>query len=68
MISKGCTSIFPLKYEEIWDRYKLHIQSFWTPEEVTFQDDLRDLETLNEGRKAFYKNSFGFFCKFRSYD
>ena len=62
MISKGCTSIFPIKYEEIWDRYKLHIQSFWTPEEVTFQDDLRDLETLNEGEKHFIKTVLAFFA------
>ena len=62
MISKGCTSIFPIKYEEIWDRYKLHIQSFWTPEEITFQDDLRDLETLNEGEKHFIKTVLAFFA------
>lgn len=62
MISKGCKSIFPIKYEEIWDRYKLHIQSFWTPEEVSFQDDLRDLETLNEGEKHFIKTVLAFFA------
>ena len=48
MISKGCKSIFPIKHQEIWDRYKLHIQAFWTPEEVSLQDDLRDLQTLND--------------------
>jgi len=62
MISKGCTSIFPIRYEEIWDRYKLHIQSFWTPEEVSFQDDLRDLEILNEGEKHFIKTVLAFFA------
>ena len=55
MISKGCKSIFPIIHQDIWDRYKLHIQSFWTPEEVSFQDDLRDLEKLNEGEKHFIK-------------
>ena len=44
MISKGCKSIFPIKHKDIWDRYKLHIQSFWTPEEVSLQDDIRDLQ------------------------
>ena len=47
MISKGVKSIFPIKNQEIWDRYKQHIQAFWTTEEVSLQDDLRDLETLN---------------------
>ena len=47
MISKGVKSIFPIKNQEIWERYKQHIQAFWTTEEVSLQDDLRDLETLN---------------------
>ena len=62
MISKGCTSIFPIQYEEIWDRYKLHIQSFWTPEEVSFQDDLRDLEKLSAGEKHFIYHVLAFFA------
>ena len=53
MISKGCKSIFPIQHQEIWDRYKQHVQAFWTPEEVSLQDDLRDLKTLNEGEKHF---------------
>ena len=62
MISKGCKSIFPIKHQEIWDRYKLHIQAFWTPEEVSLQDDLRDLQTLNDGEKHFIKNVLAFFA------
>jgi len=56
MISKGCKSIFPIQHQEIWDRYKQHVQAFWTPEEVSLQDDLRDLKTLNEGEKHFIKH------------
>ncbi len=62
MISKGCTSIFPLQYPEIWDRYKLHVQSFWTPEEVSFQDDLRDLQKLGVGEKRFINHVLAFFA------
>ena len=62
MISKGIKSIFPIKNQEIWDRYKLHIQAFWTPEEVSLQDDLRDLQTLNKGEKHFIKNVLAFFA------
>jgi len=62
MISKGIKSIFPIKNQEIWDRYKLHIQAFWTPEEVSLQDDLRDLQTLTEGEKHFIKNVLAFFA------
>ena len=62
MISKGCKSIFPIKHQEIWDRYKMHIQAFWTPEEVSLQDDLRDLQILNEGEKHFITQVLAFFA------
>lgn len=62
MISKGCKSIFPIKHKEIWDRYKLHIQSFWTPEEVSLHDDLRDLQKLNAGEKNFINQVLAFFA------
>ena len=55
MISKGVKSIFPIKNQEIWDRYKQHIQAFWTTEEVSLQDDLRDLQTLNDGKNILLK-------------
>ena len=62
MISKGCKSIFPIKHREIWSRYKLHVQAFWTPEEVSLQDDLRDLKTLNEGEIHFITQVLAFFA------
>ncbi|NRA88791.1 MAG: ribonucleotide-diphosphate reductase subunit beta, partial [Rhizobiales bacterium] len=62
MISKGVTSIFPIQYTEIWDRYKTHVQSFWTPEEVSFAEDLRDLEKLSEGEKHFINHVLAFFA------
>ncbi len=62
MISKGVKSIFPIKHQDIWDKYKLHIQAFWTPEEVSLQDDLRDLETLNDGEKHFIKHVLAYFA------
>ena len=62
MISKGCTSIFPIQYQEIWDRYKTHVQSFWTPEEISFQDDIRDLQKLSSGEKHFIQCILAFFA------
>ena len=62
MISKGISSIFPIQYPEIWDRYKTHVQSFWTPEEVSFAEDLRDLEKLNDGEKHFINHVLAFFA------
>ncbi len=62
MISKGCTSIFPIQYQEIWDRYKTHVQAFWTPEEISFQDDIRDLQKLSSGEKHFIQRILAFFA------
>ena len=62
MISKGVKSIFPIKHQDIWDKYKLHIHAFWTPEEVSLHDDLRDLETLNDGEKHFIKHVLAYFA------
>ena len=62
MISKGCKSIFPIRYEEVWARYKLHIQSFWTPEEISFQDDIRDLKLLGAGERHFIQHVLAFFA------
>ncbi|MFL2660061.1 MAG: ribonucleotide-diphosphate reductase subunit beta [Alphaproteobacteria bacterium] len=62
MISTGCTSIFPIQYQEIWDRYKTHVQAFWTPEEISFQDDIRDLQKLNSGEKHFIQRILAFFA------
>ena len=62
MISKGCTSIFPIQYQEIWDRYKTLLQAFWTPEEISFQDDIRDLQKLNSGEKHFIQRILAFFA------
>ena len=54
--------LYPIKHQDIWDKYKLHIQAFWTPEEVSLHDDLRDLETLNDGEKHFIKHVLAFFA------
>ena len=60
MISKGCKSIFPVKHQEIWDRYKMHIQAFWTPEEVDLGKDKTDWEKLNDNERHFIKNVLDF--------
>ena len=62
MISKGVKSIFPIEHQAIWDSYKTHVASFWTPEEVSFQDDLRDLEKLTAGERHFINHVLAFFA------
>lgn len=62
MISKGCTSIFPIQYPTLWELYKQHTQSFWVAEEVSFVDDIRDLEKLDKDNLHFLKTVLTFFA------
>lgn len=54
-------SILPIKYPDIWEFYKTHMQSFWTAEEVDLSTDIADWEHLNDNEKLFIKNILAFF-------
>ena len=62
MITKGHSSIFPIKYNTIWEHYQNHLKAFWTPQEVSFQDDLRDLKVLTADEKHFIFHVLAFFA------
>lgn len=56
-------TVFPIKYQNLWDFYKKHLTTFWTVEEVLLQDDLKDWnEKLNENERFFVKNVLAFFA------
>jgi ribonucleotide reductase beta subunit family protein with ferritin-like domain len=54
-------TIFPIKYENIWDMYKKAVSSFWTAEEVDLSKDIDDFNSLNENERNFIKNILAFF-------
>ena len=55
--------LFPIKYKDIWDLYKLAIASFWTAEEIDLSIDISDWETkLNDDERFFIKNILAFFA------
>ena len=63
MISKGCTVYFSYPYTRKYGIDTNNIfKSFWTPEEVSLQDDIRDLQTLNDSEKHFIKTVLAFFA------
>ena len=44
--------MFPLKYHDIWEKYKTAEMSFWTAEEIDLAQDLTDWnEKLNDDEK-----------------
>ena len=55
--------MFPLKYHDIWEKYKTAEHSFWTAEEIDLVQDLTDWEEkLNDDEKHYIKNVLAFFA------
>lgn len=54
--------IFPIKYPDVWAKYKQHMAVFWTPEEIDLSKDMKDWEKLNENEQHFIKHILGFFA------
>lgn len=55
--------ILPIKYQEIWEFYKLAQRSFWTLEELDLEPDLNDWnEKLNDDERSYIKNVLAFFA------
>ena len=46
-------TMFPIKYDDIYQIYKRQVDSFWRPEEVDLSKDLNDWSSLNENEKHF---------------
>lgn len=55
-------TIFPIKYQEIWDEYKKQISIFWTAEEIDFSSDYEDFCTLSPDEQHYIKRILAFFA------
>jgi len=56
-------TLFPIKYEDIWQAYKKAESSFWTAEEIDFSKDLNDWEgKMSDNERFFIKNIIAFFA------
>ena len=53
--------LYPVKYPQIWDMYKKQQASFWTPEEIDFQD-VDQWNNLSENEQHFLKYVLAFFA------
>ena len=54
--------IFPIRHPDIWNKYKLHMAVFWTPEEIDLAKDMKDWEKLSDNERHFIKHILGFFA------
>jgi ribonucleoside-diphosphate reductase beta chain len=55
-------TLFPIKYQEVYDFYKMHEAGFWTAEEIDLQQDLSDWEKLNDDERHFITHVLAFFA------
>lgn len=54
--------MFPIQYQDIWDKYKEQMASFWTLEEIDLGSDMADWEKLNDNERHFIKHVLAFFA------
>ncbi|KAH9586310.1 Ribonucleotide reductase small subunit family [Trypanosoma melophagium] len=54
--------LFPIKYHDIWQKYKEAEGSIWTVEEIDLGNDMADWAKLNDGERHFIKHVLAFFA------
>ncbi|KAG5505002.1 hypothetical protein JKF63_04449 [Porcisia hertigi] len=54
--------LFPIKYHDIWRKYKEQESCIWTVEEIDLGTDMKDWATLNPDEQHFIKHVLAFFA------
>jgi ribonucleotide reductase beta subunit family protein with ferritin-like domain len=54
--------LFPIKYPDIYELYKLHMSVFWTREEIDFKHDSKHWQELKEEEQHFLSYVLAFFA------
>ena len=52
----------PIRYADVWQKYKEAQASFWTTEEIDFSGDKADFQKLEPPEKRFLLNTLAFFA------
>lgn len=56
-------TLYPIKYDDIWQLYKKQVASFWIAEEVDLSQDVNDWNNkLTDDERWFIKNILAFFA------
>ena len=55
-------TLFPIKYDKLFDLAKRHVATFWIVEEVPIHEDLPVWNKLKENEQYFIKNILAFFA------
>ena len=54
-------TIFPIKYQNIWEMYQKAVSTFWVPEEIDFSRDIDDWNSLTDNERYFIRHILAFF-------
>lgn len=60
--SKNRYVMFPVEFPDIFKMYKTASSSYWVSEEINFEQDLTDLDSLSEAEKFFIFHVLAFFA------
>lgn len=60
--SKNRYSMFPVRYNGMWEYYKKAVASFWTVEEVDLSQDQKDWNRLTDNERHFVSMVLAFFA------
>ena len=55
-------TLYPIRYQNLWDLYKRQLSAFWKAEEIDFSKDWEDFETLSGDEKHYIKRVLAFFA------
>lgn len=55
-------TVFPVRHNDVWKKYKDAVATFWTAEEIDLTKDMDDWEKLSEDEQFFIKNVLAFFA------
>lgn len=57
-------TLFPIKYSNIWEMYKIAVNSFWVAEEIELEKDLDDWNNkLNDNERYYIEHILAFFAQ-----
>ena len=55
-------SLFPIRYLDIWEKYKEHEDAFWTAREIDMSIDKKQWKELSDGEQNFITTVLAFFA------
>lgn len=56
-------SLFPVKYQGLWEAFQTHHNSFWTIKDIDLAQDLNDIKSLSQNELHYITHVLAFFAQ-----